>query len=294
MDFRNFKYFEAVARFGNITKAAAELNMSQPPLSQQIQSMESEMGVKLFERHKKGVVLTEEGKLLLQKISPLLRQYDEVLNYVSDPQNLMMGNITVAIMSSFSASLSVALANIWKDSLNMHFSIKEGNSNAVASLVLSGEAHIGIARLPIHHLEINYSILGNDPIRVVVRKDDPLAEKEKILPKDLKGRPLILIRASTTHSAFTQIVQRLEETKTKPNIIAHTETSSTLLKLVKTGPGIGLAPHSAVYQVEEGLKVLPFGESDIYIPTAVIWRKNETNPVIINLKNLINKYCMIK
>ena len=226
VDFRNFKYFEAVARFGNITRAAAELNMSQPPLSQQIQSMENEMGIKLFDRYKKGVVLTEEGKLLLQKISPLLRQYDELLNYVSDPQNLIMGSVTVAILPIFSATLSDVLANMWEENLNIHFSIKEGHSNTIISLVVSGEAHIGITRLPIHNPELNYSILGNDPIRVVVREDDPLSKKEKILPKDLNGRPLVLIRGSTTHSAFTQIVQSLEEAKIKPNIIAHTETSS--------------------------------------------------------------------
>ncbi|SEN03425.1 DNA-binding transcriptional regulator, LysR family [Mesobacillus persicus] len=293
MDFRNLKYFEAVARLGNITKAATELNISQPPLSQQIQNMENEMGIKLFERHKKGVILTEEGKLLLQKVNPILRQYNELLTYLSDPQNLIMGNITVAILPFFSANLSEALAHIWEENPNIHFSIKEGHSNAIISMVQNGEAHLGITRLPIHNSELNYSILGNDPIRVVLREDDPLALKERILPKDLEGRPLILIRGSTIHNAFLQIVQMLEEAKIKPNIIGHTETSSTLLQLVKYGPGIGLAPQSGFYQSSDGLRVVPFGETDIYIPTAVIWRKNETNSIVLKLKNIISKYCVI-
>ncbi|SFP99492.1 transcriptional regulator, LysR family [Psychrobacillus psychrotolerans] len=294
MDFRNFKYFEAVARVGNITKAATELNISQPPLSQQIQSMEIELGVKLFERHKKGVLLTEEGKLLLQKVSPLLRQYNELIDYLSDSQNLGIGNITVAILPAFSSTLSEALARIWEENLNIHFSIKEGHSNSIISLVQSGEAHLGITRLPIQNSELNYSILGNDPIRVILRNDDPLVIKEKVLPKDLKGRPLVLIQGSTTHSAFAQIIQMLEEANIKPNIIGHTETASTLLKIVKQGPGIGLAPQSGCYQLTDGLKVVQFGESDIYIPTAVIWRKNEANSMVLKLKNLIIKYCVIK
>ncbi|MGG3468975.1 LysR family transcriptional regulator [Neobacillus pocheonensis] len=294
MDFRNFKYFEAVARLGNITRAAKELNMSQPPLSQQILNMENNLGVMLFERHKKGVILTEEGKLLLQKVTPFLRQYHELLGYLSDPQNLVMGNITLAILPVFSATIGEALAHIWSENINIHFSIKEGHSKTIVSLVQSGEAHLGITRLPIHNTELNYSILGNDPIRVVLRKDDPLIAKEKILPRDLKGRPLVLIRGSTTHSAFAQIVQRFEEAKIKPTIIGHTETVLTLLKMVKHGPGIGLAPQSGCYQSTDGLEIVPFGESEIYIPTAVIWRQNETNPTVLKLKNLITKYCAIK
>lgn len=293
MDFRNIKYFEAVARFGNITKAATELNMSQPPLSQQIQNMENEIGVKLFERHKKGVLLTDEGKLLLQKVRPLLRQYNELLDDLSDPQNLAFGNISLAILPIFSDSISEALAHMRKENENIHFSIKEGHTKSNVSLVQSGEAHVGISRLPIDNSELNYSILGNDPIRVFLRKDDPLAFKEKILPKDLNGRPLILIRGSTFHSAFTQIVQTFEEAKIKPNIIGHTETATTLLKMVKYNLGIGLAPQTGSSHSTEDLKVVPFGESDIYIPTAVIWRKNETNPIVLKLKNLISQYCAI-
>lgn len=293
MDFRNFKYFEAVARLGNITKAAKELNMSQPPLSQQILNMENNLGVTLFERHKKGVIMTEEGKLLLQKVTPILRQYHELLGYLSDSKNLVMGNITLAILPIFSATVCEALAHIWSENVNIHFTIKEGHSKTIISLVQSGEAHLGITRLPIHNSELSYSILGNDPIRVVLRKDDPLIIKKNILPRDLKGRPLVL-NGSTTHSAFAQIVQRIEEAKIKPNIIGQTDTILTLLNMVKHGLGIGLAPQSGCYQLTEGLEIVPFGESEIYIPTAVIWRKNETNPTVLKLKNLISKYCAIK
>lgn len=288
MDFKDFIYFEAVARFGNITRAADYLNMSQPPLSHKLKSFESEIGIKLFERHKKGVQITNEGKLLLQRINPLLKQYNEVLDYIHDTENLKIGNFTIATLPSFGGELSNALSKIWSENTDIHFTIIEGHANNVKNAVQSGHAQLGVTRLPINDPEINYTILGNDPIMAIVNKKDPLISKDIITPSDLKGKPICLIRGDTPFGSYIQITQMLEELKIKPNIIAETETSSTLVQLVKNGLGLGLLPKSGLNLVPDNLKPIPFAESEITVPVAIIWLKNESNSAVLKLKDLIS------
>lgn len=291
MDIRQLRYFETVARVGNMTKAAELLNMAQPPLSQQIQQFEKTVGVKLFHRSKKGVTLTQEGEMLLRRIIPLLRQFEELNTFVEEVRNSAVGNLTIAILPAFAGKLSRALSRVWMENPMTHIFVREGQSRVNITQVERREAHLGLSRLPILSPELSYTILGNDPIRVFVRTDDPLAGLERVFPEDLRDRKLLLIRSSTEHSAFTQIARLLEEHGYTPNIIGHMESTATLMQMVKSGPGIGLIPASALTMAPPGIVAIPFGEPEIYIPTAVIWLKNETNPLVLKIKNLIVKYC---
>lgn len=293
LDLKQLKYIEAVARFGNVTKAAQELNMAQPPLSQQIQSIEKKTGITLFERHHRRMILTKEGNLLLLRIRPLLKQIEELSNYISGIQDSTVGNITIATLPSLSGVLSKALSIVWAENPNVHISILEGQSSLITSLVQNREAHIGITRLPILSQNLDYFILGNDPIRVFLRHDDPLASKERILPQDLKGHPLLVIQSNTEHNSFTQVVKVLEEAGIEPKIIGHMESSATLLQMVNQGAGIGLAPNSGIALAPSRIRVIPFGETDLFVPTAVVWLKNETNPLSVYIKNLITSHCRI-
>lgn len=82
LDMRQLKYFLTIAQEGQVTRAAKLLNMEQPPLSRQLKQMEEELGVKLFERNGKGLILTDSGELLKQKAESLLLQFDESLREV--------------------------------------------------------------------------------------------------------------------------------------------------------------------------------------------------------------------
>ena len=128
MDFRRLQYFETVARLGNLTKAAEVLKISQPPLSQQIQFLERELGVKLFERKKQGMFLTNEGFLFLEQVTPLLRQFQGLKGYISEIQNPRgkVSTLTIATLTGFSGILSHALSHFWHVNPNVCISIREG------------------------------------------------------------------------------------------------------------------------------------------------------------------------
>ncbi len=292
MEFRRIKYFEMVARTGNITKAAEKLKMAQPPLSQQIHILEKRLGVKLFERHKQGMFLTSEGYLFLEQVTPLIKQFDGLTTFMSGMNNKSGGGkLTVATLTGYSGILGEALFHFWRAHPDICLYIREGVSERILRYMEDKEVQIGITRLPIMNTALNYTMIGNDTIRAFLRDDDPLAHKEIILPKDLKNRLLLLIQTNTEHSGFTRIAQILEEAGTRPRIVCYADTVATQLQLIRRKMGIGLLPNSGVAFMQPGVKMIPFCETEINIPTAVVWQKNEANPLVIEAKNMIVKYC---
>ena len=124
-----------------------------------------------------------------------------------------------------------------------------------------------------------------------MRDNDPLANKEIIMPKDLKNRLLLLIQTNTEHSGFTRIIQVLEESGIRPRVVAYTDTGATILQLVNCGMGVALIPSSSGVYSPPGIKSVAFTQTDISIPTAVVWHKDEKNPMVFEAKNTIIKYC---
>ena len=293
MDLRRLQYFETVAKLGNLTKAAEVLKISQPPLSQQIQLLEKQLGVKLFERKKQGMFLTSDGFLFLEEITPLLRQFQGLKRYMSIMQSHeeKEGTLTVATLTGFSGKLSEAIFHFWRANPNICISIREGVSELVLNYVSNAKAQVGITRLPIMDDSLNYTLLGHDPVRAFMRDSDPLANKEIIMPQDLKNRLLLLIQTNTEHSGFTRIIQVLEESGTRPRVVSYADTGATILQLVKRGMGIALIPNSSHIYSPPGIKSIAFTETAIAIPTAVVWHKNEKNPLVIDAKNAIIKHC---
>ncbi|MBP2641634.1 MAG: Aromatic hydrocarbon utilization transcriptional regulator CatR [Firmicutes bacterium] len=292
MEIRQLRYFETVAKLGNLTKAAAVLNISQPPLSQQIKVLEKELGVKLFERHKHGMFLTNEGYLLLEQIRPLLQQFQGLKSYISgiDPHEAI-STLTIATHTGLAGMLSNALFHYWHKAPNVRIAIREGIAEMVLNCIKNAQAQIGITRLPVMNDQINYTVLGHDPIRAFLRDDDPLASKEIILPEDLKNRLLLLIQTNMPRSGFSRIFQVLEDAGTRPKVFCYAETGATILQFVKRGMGIALIPGSNSIYMPPGIYSRPFAKSTISIPTAVVWRKDENNPIVIEAKNAIIQHC---
>ena len=105
MEFRQLKYFLAVADEGHITKAAQRLNITQPPLSQQIILLENELGVQLFQRSKKQVVLTEAGRALQNRAEQIVSLMKTAVDEVQEAADGLRGKLTIGTITSSGRSL---------------------------------------------------------------------------------------------------------------------------------------------------------------------------------------------
>ena len=193
MEIRLLRYFLEIAREENMTRAAHTLHISQPTLSKQMKELEQELGKKLFKRGSTSMKLTDEGLLLRKRAEDILDMVDKTTAEFSALDEINGGDVYIGCAESY---LIRHLAQIIKEFREeyplMQYHLLSGNTEAVAERLDRGLLDFAFIVEPPNLSKYNYiEIPGADKWGVVMRKDSPLAEKEKICVKDLYGLPLI-------------------------------------------------------------------------------------------------------
>ena len=139
MDLRQLRYFVTVVEEGQITAAARQLHMAQPPLSQQIQLLEKELGVDLFIREHRHMELTEVGKLLYERARQILNLSDSARREIRDFKQGLKGTLHIGtVSSSGSVILSSAMRDFHHHHEGVHFEIYDGNTFEVIDMLHKG------------------------------------------------------------------------------------------------------------------------------------------------------------
>ena len=195
MEFRTLKYFVAVAREESITRAAEKLFLTQPALSRQIQSLEEELGKKLFEREKYSVKLTTDGTELFhdaEKILSLVHQTEMKFKTAGN----VYGDIYIGCAESQAMKFFARAAkNVRERYPNVRFNLYSGNIEDISSRLDKGllDFYVTLQNVDVAKYD---SLTLPEPDRwgIILRRDDPLAEKKFFTVEDLRKLPLILSR----------------------------------------------------------------------------------------------------
>lgn len=196
MEIRVLRYFLAVAREGGINRAAEALHITQPTLSRQLSQLEEEMGVKLFHRGAKKITLTNEGILLRRRAEEILSLVERTQRELLEQDELVEGRIVIG--GGELAAMQVLpeiIEGFRKRYPLVTFDIFTGNADLVKEQMEKGLVDIGVLLEPIDIEKFEFIRLeGKERWVVLMRLDDPLAEKDAVRAKDLKDLPLILPR----------------------------------------------------------------------------------------------------
>lgn len=197
MELRVLQYFLAVAREQSIVRAAESLHLSQPTLSTQIKNMEDELGKQLLIRGTKGsrkVTLTEEGMILRKRAEEILDLVKKTENEIILSDSVIIGDVYIGAGETDGVRLLAKTAGkLRKDYHGIHYHISSGNGAFVMEHLDKGLLDFGL-------------VFGNPDLKkyealtlpmkdvwgVLMRADDPLAQKESISPEDLWNQPLLL------------------------------------------------------------------------------------------------------
>lgn len=203
MDMRELRYFIAVAREGNISKAATSLFISQPSLSRQIQLLEEKLGVKLFERNNRNTVLTEKGKLLYQSALEIIDLVDNTERKIKELE-MLSGEIVIG--SGICSSMEI-LADIMKEFSKKYplvtFDIVTGTRNQIIEKMDMGLIDIALIIGYVGSNRYQSIKLGiNDRFVLLVRKDSKLALKEYIQPKDIINEKITIPKSQSSKFLF--------------------------------------------------------------------------------------------
>lgn len=209
MDLRVLRYFIAVAKEESISGAAKSLHLSQPTLSRQLMDLEEELGKSLFVRGSRRVTLTEHGMLLRKRANEILELVDKTVRELTAAEDTVAGDIYIGAGETEGVHFLTRTARRLQEQYPLvHFHISSGDTVDVMEQLDKGLIDFGLIFGAVDEKKYHSIALpACDTWGIMMRKDDPLAEKEFVTAAEMAGKPLIVSRSSPeTGSLFDQTI----------------------------------------------------------------------------------------
>lgn len=244
MDLRSLKYFTVVAQELNITRAAEKLNMSQPPLSNQLKALEEELGVTLLIRGKRHLQLTEAGNLLLRRANQILELADKTRQELADLKDGLSGTISIGIVEGRAPFLvSRWISGFREEFPRIQYSLWNGSSDDVLDRLYRGLVDIAVIAAPYDTEHLEGFQVGREPWVAIIPAGHPLAKVEgkQISLFSLAGEPLIVPSRKSRVDAIRKWFREIGE---EPNIICEMSNYLDAVALSERGVGISIFPQT--------------------------------------------------
>ncbi|MDN3954512.1 LysR family transcriptional regulator [Sporolactobacillus laevolacticus] len=280
MDVRQLRYFLAIAKEGQITRAAKTLNIEQPPLSRQLKLIEEELGVTLFDRNGKRMTLTEAGTVLQAKAEAIVRQLNETVTEIKEIDQGIQGMLSIGSVFSCVSLLPEKIAFFRERYPRVTFKILEGDHVVLGEYLEDRSIELVVTRLP---FESNYDLsnyeslrLPSDPFVIVVPKKRNWRQTESsFLLKDLATTPLIALKSDKTIQLNEKIVNECRRLGFEPNIICECSSVSITIALVIAGIGVTILPKSVLsaFSVAD-IELFDLPDITVQSDVGIIWLKN--------------------
>jgi DNA-binding transcriptional LysR family regulator len=286
-DLRHVRAFLVLARARSFTRAAAELHMSQPPLTVQIQQFEAAVGVKLFDRNKRHVALTQAGRELLVPLERILMDVEAIAISTDELLEHRRGVVTVAALPSMAAALMPkAIRKLSKSYPGITVRVQDGVAAIVASLVKSGQVDFGISSLTTGDRALTSQVLLVDRLFAVVPAGHPLARKRSTSVPELAKHPLVVMGKDS--SARMIFEAGFDREGLVPTVAYEVTYASTVSGLVRAGLGVGVLPESLAGT--SGLHQIPIRNQTMRRRIGIVMRAGRSlSPTADKLKQVIEE-----
>jgi DNA-binding transcriptional LysR family regulator len=290
-DFSQLRCFAAVAEELHFGRAAARLNMTQPPLSRQIQVLERILDVQLLERTSRSVRLTAAGRSFLPEAQRILRLAETATHLTrqvaAGRAGVLKLGFTAASAYDFLPRLITALRRALPD---VTLSLREMVSKDQIEELLAGRIDAALVRPPVTHPELIAIRALAEPLKIALPADNPLAARNELAPRDLGSEPLIAY-APNEARYFHDLVQDLfAEAEIQPRIVQQLTQIHAILALVRAGLGIALVPAAAERLRFEGVVFRPLAlPAPRPAELLLAWRRAADDPLIARLVSILTE-----
>lgn len=240
-------YYLAVAREESITKAAEVLHITQPTLSRQLALMEEELGVVLFQRGSRGIRLSDEGILLKHRAQEIVALLEKTKEDLQKQEEQIEGTIIIGTGELAAVKTVAEVMDRFRNHYpKVSFRMITGTADLIREQMETGLVDIGILLEPVDMDKFSFIRLPEkEEWSAVMRSDDPLAEKEKITPADLKDRELIM---PARNSVRVEVANWLR--KNDPRVLSESNLSNNAAMLVKQTGAVFLAVRGSMDLVD--------------------------------------------
>lgn len=248
MELRHLRYFIAVAEELHFGRAAQVLGISQPPLSQQIQALEQEIGARLFERTNRRVELSEAGRLFLQEARLVLAQVDKAADVARRAQLGELGELKIGFTSSapFNSSIPQAIFAFRQAFPAVHLNLQEMSSTEVAESLVDESIQVGLMRpLPLPD-SLSVVELMREPLVAVLNAGHPLVEGSErgLHLAQLAEEPFVFFPRTYGSGLYAQLMSLARDAGFSPHFAQEAGEAMTIIGLVAAGLGVSVLPAS--------------------------------------------------
>lgn len=291
MDLKRLRYFVTVARTRSFIRAAEALHISQPPLSQRIQELETEVGAPLLNRDSRPLTLTPAGQLLYDQAVEILRRTDAMVASLGR----MLGNrrptFTFGIVpANFHGNFALVIRHFRQALPMLTVRLAEMDGHQQREALREGRIDAGISRVDIAADGVHRIVLRHEPMVAAVPADHPLASRESAMQlAELKDESFLIYATKPRPSLADHILAQLKEPQVVLSDPQEVDQYDTALLMVAAGCGVSIVPASAQLAPVPGVAYRPLVES-ITSPVVLCHRNDDTSPELQMLYFVIGRF----
>ncbi|MEP7213192.1 MAG: LysR family transcriptional regulator [Acidobacteriota bacterium] len=253
MEIRQLKAFLAIAEAKTFTAGARRVNVTQAAISMQIRQLEDEVGLTLFTRTPRRVILTEAGEYLLERARKILREHDSALAEIAEVAGAEYGRLRIGSASGTFAmhQLPRIMKQLKEKFPNSELTVSAGTSHALIERMMHGEIDTAFISLPVDNTNVTCESLFSDEIVAIAHPKHPLAKEKYISAATLAGENLILgERGGNTRRMIDEF---FAAANVKPNITMELSRQEAITQMVEQNLGVGMAGGKTVAkEIKEG------------------------------------------
>lgn len=281
VELRQLRYFVAVAEELHFTRAAERLGITQPPLSQQIQKLEAELGVILLTRNNRGVALTDAGAVLLAGARRTLAESDRALHEVERVARGEVGSLTIGTVSSAWHGLLPRILREYREHYpEVEISATSMSTTEQIERLLTGSLDVGVLRSPIDQPALETEVMISDSLMVAIPARHPLADRDQIELRWLEDEHLVIFPRRYGPGGYDLIVEMCIEAGFRPQVVQETVEINAVIGLVNAGMGVSIVPASIRQLRIEGIRYIPLAGDHPVWDLSMAWRKENDSPVV--------------
>ncbi len=246
MEMTQLRTFRSVAETLNFTRAAERLHLTQSAVSHQIKALEEELGEPLFIRAKRGVKLSQAGKIALEYVGRILDDAEALRESISGRERTPVGRVRVAAATQAFVHLFVPLFESFMDShpgIDLSFRTTVSTEHTVAD-ILNGAADVGFASLAVYSPNLQVTKLFEDELLLVVSTEHALAKKRALSVTEIQKEKLILFERGASIRRATD--QFFDQIGVRPDLALESNDTFFIKRMVERGLGVSLLPSWSV------------------------------------------------
>jgi LysR family cyn operon transcriptional activator len=278
MELRHLRYFAALAERLNFTRAAEQMHVTQSTLSHQIKQLEDELGISLFERVGKRVVVTHDGQIFLGSVTKALREIDAGIVTLKDSAIAMTGKLAIGATHTFSIALIPACISILlTKNPSVHVRVEELPAPVIEERLTADTLDIAIAYPPKNTEELWFEPLFNEALVLAIPEDHPLAVRKRVRMVELHRQKLVLL---TQDFATRQLLDAcFASVGVDPLVVAEMNAIAPILDLARRMKVGAIVSENALAGTS-GMSAVPIENPKPIRTPSILWKRDKPQSAV--------------